>query len=146
MRRPCGHVQSVQKHLAGSWTQESGNAVEHRRLAGTVRTDQRVHMAVPHLEVDPVHRAQRAKILRQIADYKRGCHSSIQMRETIPANPEGNTKTTTTKTTPNASCHTSKPVVNASRRKTNEIAPMIGPNNVPSPPKIAMISTFPDST
>ena len=26
------------------------------------------------------------------------------------------------------------------------IAPIIGPSNVPSPPNIAMISTFPDST
>src|SRR6266436_3923554 len=102
-------------------------------------------MAVADLQVDAIHRAKGTEILRQIADYERARHSSIQTREAIPARPEGNTKTTMTKTKPNASCHTSKPVVNASRRKTNEIAPMIGPNNVPSPPKIAIMSTFPDS-
>jgi tRNA U38,U39,U40 pseudouridine synthase TruA len=36
-----------------------GNAVEHRRLACAVRTDQGVHMAVADLEVDAIHRAKR---------------------------------------------------------------------------------------
>jgi hypothetical protein len=63
MRRPCGDLQSAQKHLPAGRPKKSGNAVEHRRLAGTVRTDQRVHLAVPNFEVNPIHRAKGAKIL-----------------------------------------------------------------------------------
>src|SRR5262245_58117357 len=145
MRRPCGSVQSVQDDLAVSRPEASGNPVEPRPLACAMRGAQGVHMAVTGLEVHPIHRAKGTEIFRQIADYERARHSIIRTRETIPARPEGNAKTTMTKTTPNTSCHTSKPVVNASLRKTNETAPTTGPNSVPSPPKIAMINTFPDS-
>src|SRR5262245_12291188 len=145
MRRPCGYVQSVQDDLAVSRPQESGNAVEHCRLACAIRTDQGVHMAVADLEVHPIDRAKGTEIFRPIADDEWARHSIIRTRDGIPARPEGNAKTTMTKTTPNTSCHTSKPVVNASLRKTNETAPTTGPNSVPSPPKIAMINTFPDS-
>lgn len=63
IRRPCGHVAAVQNYLTAGRSQETGYAVEHGRFAGAVRTDERMHLAAADVQVESVHREQRAEIL-----------------------------------------------------------------------------------
>jgi hypothetical protein len=145
MRLPSGYVTSVQEDLSGVGPEKSGDAVKGSGLPGAVRPDEGMNVPAYHLEVDVVYRLDSAKGFGQTANYECVRHGDILIRLKMPTSPRGNAKTTRTKTNPKANCHAWNLVVNSSRTKTKTVAPMIGPSNVPIPPKITMIRTFPDS-
>ena len=58
----------LQGDLSGRRDVEAAEHVEDRRLAGTVRPDERLNFAPPDLHVHPVHRLETAKVLGQPLD------------------------------------------------------------------------------
>src|SRR5262249_58538994 len=56
MARPLGHVLTEQHDLSGGGRENSGNQIEQGRLAGAVRSDDRLALAGHDLERDVPHR------------------------------------------------------------------------------------------
>ena len=54
----------------GGRFEELGQQIEHGRLAGAVRADQRMDRAAMHPQIDPLHRGKTAELLRQTARLK----------------------------------------------------------------------------
>src|SRR5262249_54068482 len=65
MARPLGHVLTEQHDLSGGGRKNSGDQIEQRRLAGAVRSDDRLAVAGHDLERDVAHGAQAAEALRE---------------------------------------------------------------------------------
>src|SRR5262245_56551625 len=63
-----GDPLAVQRHLAGGWVVQTGDDVEERRLACTVRADDGVDRALTHIEADIADGHQAAEALRDPID------------------------------------------------------------------------------
>ncbi len=65
---------------------ETGDAIEHRRLAGAVRTDQRGDLAAPGLEGQIADGDQAAEFHRQVLDLKkRLVHGRARIHQPCPS-------------------------------------------------------------
>ena len=64
---------AVEEDLAGVVAVDPGDALDERRLAGAVVTDERHDLAGAHLEVDVGQRLHRAERLREVADLEEWC-------------------------------------------------------------------------
>src|SRR5262249_57638381 len=58
--------------VAGGGAQKAGDGIEGRGLAGAVRTDQRQHLALAHLERHVLDRGETAEADRQAGDAEHG--------------------------------------------------------------------------
>ena len=64
---------AVEEDLAGVVAVDAGDALDERRLAGAVVTDERHDLAGAHLEVDVGQRLHRPERLRKVADLEEWC-------------------------------------------------------------------------
>ena len=78
-RRLLGDVASVERQCAAAHHLQTGDGVEDRGLAGTVRTDEPGHTAALDVEVDVGHRVEAAEADGQLAGFK-GRHCSYPSR------------------------------------------------------------------
>ena len=64
----------------GRRPQQSGEALDRRRLAGAVRSEESVEAAARHEEIDPVHGDELAEFLAQAVSLDRGrAHLSVRI-------------------------------------------------------------------
>ena len=73
LRPVDGDGLAVEEDLARVVAVDAGDALDERRLAGTVVADERHDLAGPHLEVDVGQRLHRAERLREVADLEEWC-------------------------------------------------------------------------
>src|SRR5262249_46879020 len=71
-----GDVVARETHLAAVRLDPAGELPDERRLPGAVRPDDRVRLALAHLEVDAVARAQSAEALREAARFEKATHGA----------------------------------------------------------------------
>jgi hypothetical protein len=67
-----GDVLAGEADRAGVGTQLARELGDERRFSGTVRSDDGMRFALPHLQIDAVARAQRAEALRESSDFEQG--------------------------------------------------------------------------
>ena len=71
-RVPSCNQLAVDADLARRRFDDSGDALDQGRLAGTVRADDAVHLTAPHVEVDAAQRTDAGVLLHQTADLEDG--------------------------------------------------------------------------
>ena len=67
VRRQRGQLAPFELDLAGGRRVDAADQVEHRRLARSVRPDQREHLAALHIEADAIDRENAAEANAQVA-------------------------------------------------------------------------------
>ena len=85
----AGDRPAVEAHLAGGRRELAENAVEQRRLAGTVGPDEAEDFAFVHGEGHPVYGADAAEGLPQVADFEDRGHE-LPKCSASPSSPDGN--------------------------------------------------------
>jgi hypothetical protein len=68
--RRAGDLAALEENLPARRLKEVGEQVEARRLAGAVRTDERVDAAAPHLQRDVLNRYETLELLGQPARFE----------------------------------------------------------------------------
>src|SRR6185437_12765373 len=96
-----GDVLAVELDGARGRREESADQVEEGGLAGAVRSDDRAHLALRHVERDVAHRHQIAEPFGDVLDFEdvHGlAHTLLRCRN--PSSPRGKNSTTSTNRRP----------------------------------------------
>src|SRR5216684_1119122 len=115
MLRNSGHIPALEFHAAARWRQGPGQQVEIGALSGAVGADER-------------------------GDGHHGLPREIN----VPQIPAGKNSTQIIKTAPTMSCQCTVQTETRFSSSRNAAAPIIGPKNVPIPPRSAIITTTPE--
>ena len=104
-RRPVGDVLAAPEDPAAARSQEPGQQVDHRRLAGAVGPDERADLAFLHPQVDVVDSHQAAEGSREAARLEDRAHGrrACHWRQ-MPMRPWGKKRTMRTSSTPTGIC------------------------------------------
>jgi hypothetical protein len=79
--RPTGAAHlAVEQDLAGGRLDDARHALDQRRLAGAVGTEQAVDLARLHVEVDALERAHAGELLDEPADLEDRAHPTTSGR------------------------------------------------------------------
>jgi hypothetical protein len=103
IRRPPFNPRPGEGDRSGVGRQHAGDHVEEGRLARAVRSDDAAYLARRHIEIDPVHCGQSAKVLADAADGKKRHRSgspSPRRRESHGQIPPGSAVTTNSRHIP----------------------------------------------
>src|SRR5262245_54977017 len=144
--RPAG----AEPRTPGVAALEAADAVEERRLPGAVRTDQPGDRAAGDVEGDAVERDDALIPLDDALDaedraHADGARAAVPRRPSQVASPAGRNSTISSKMTPYSSERTSGAIRSSSGSAVNTTAPATGPQSVPDPPRITMISRVSDT-
>src|ERR1700730_1255640 len=156
MRLQPRDVLVTKHHCSGLGTERAGNAVDQRRLSGTVRADEAEALSRANIDADIVQGGEAAEALCERGDPQQGPrlwsggghHGSLPARlraalRISPMIPSGASTTNSTSITPSTSKFTSDEMVTVSNCcvTPNRIAPTTGPAQCAVPPISDMAST-----
>ena len=80
MRSGPGDIVAIERDRSGGHWKNPADQVEHRRLTGTVRTDQTEDFALENRKSDTVDSRDTAEFLDQIIDLQQYGHDSHLLR------------------------------------------------------------------
>src|SRR5262249_17767115 len=163
MRGKTSDVAAAEQDLARIGTEQAGDQVEQRCLAGAVGSDDRMQLAARQRQAQVVDRGKASEAPSQTAGFEHGCRhgSTCNVRDTgfdarscsicsraarhNPTRPFGARMTTRIAIRPTSREWCSQCVETTSRITMNNVVPIMGPNNVPAPPTIAQTTPSPDT-
>src|SRR6476646_3984363 len=139
---------AVETHRAGLVGERAADAVDERRLAGAVWTDQADALALSNGKIDAVERDEAAETFAQTRDFEQcaGHYFSLLRIQpcTSPTMPFGAMMTKATSSSPTMSRLTAEEMVTVAIccKDPSRIAPIRGPTQLVVPPIIGMAIEF----
>src|SRR2546430_3256474 len=146
--RQRGDVTTLEEDPAAVRGERAGHAIDERRLAGSVRSDEAEPLACPHGQAHPMERGEAAEALGEPVHLEQGPrHDPPQRprrRRTSPRMPSGASTTKATSTTPTMNRFISEEIVTVASccAVPSSTAPITGPTQLVVPPIIGIASAF----
>src|SRR5690606_32709377 len=142
VRRQAGEIASVERDAAGARQVDAGEQVQQRRLAGAVRTDDRVHESGIELEGEVLDGVHAAELLRQVFDAQRA-HRARRPKyvASVGTAPRGKKIIVPIMIAPSTTISYSFTIVSACGSTVRTAAPTTAPKVDAMPPKTTIVTS-----